>query len=231
VKYKKNFIDAIGNTPLIRLNTYSDETGCEILGKAEFMNPGGSVKDRAAKAIILNAEKAGLLKPGGTVVEGTAGNTGIGLAHVCNSRGYQLIIVIPETQSKEKLDLLASLGAMSEPFQRYRMPIRTISRNERDAWHRNWIMPFGPTSLIILRTDRHIMKLQAQKFGLIPMVRSMHLSAPQERVERLVAHLVFSNRKNLLYIPYWLIQPVLQPGISSSMVRSKWLAVGQSVRV
>lgn len=111
MKYKKNFIDAIGNTPLIRLNTYSDETGCEILGKAEFMNPGGSVKDRAAKAIILNAEKAGLLKPGGTVVEGTAGNTGIGLAHVCNSRGYQLIIVIPETQSKEKLDLLASLGA------------------------------------------------------------------------------------------------------------------------
>jgi len=82
------FIGAIGNTPLIRLEHLSDETGCEILGKAEFMNPGGSVKDRAAKWIILDAEKRGVLKPGGTVVEGTAGNTGIGIAHVCNARGY-----------------------------------------------------------------------------------------------------------------------------------------------
>ena len=110
-----DFLDLIGDTPLVRLNSFSEETGCEILGKAEFMNPGGSVKDRAARAIILDAEAAGLLKPGGTVVEGTAGNTGIGLAHVCNARGYRLIIVIPETQSPEKIELLRALGAEVRP--------------------------------------------------------------------------------------------------------------------
>ncbi|TGL64095.1 cysteine synthase A [Leptospira sarikeiensis] len=108
---KKGFADSIGNTPLIRLNHYSDQTGCEILGKAEFMNPGGSVKDRAALFIIEEAEKKGLLKPGGTVVEGTAGNTGIGLVHICNAKGYKCLIVIPDTQSKEKIDLLRTLGA------------------------------------------------------------------------------------------------------------------------
>ena len=108
---KSGFIDAIGNTPLIRLNSFSDETGCEILGKAEFLNPGGSVKDRAALYIIQDAEAKGLLKPGGTVVEGTAGNTGIGLAHICNAKGYKCLIVIPETQSQEKIDLLRTLGA------------------------------------------------------------------------------------------------------------------------
>ncbi len=111
MKYFKGFIDAIGNTPLIRLSGVSEETGCEILGKAEFLNPSGSVKDRAAKFIVLAAEAAGELEPGGTIVEGTAGNTGIGLAHVCNARGYRCIIVIPETQSPEKLDLLRALGA------------------------------------------------------------------------------------------------------------------------
>ncbi|MDN5872032.1 MAG: cysteine synthase A [Nitrococcus sp.] len=105
------FIGAIGNTPLVRLRRLSEETGCEILGKAEFMNPGGSVKDRAAWAIIRTAEREGKLSPGGTVVEGTAGNTGIGLAHICNARGYRCVIVIPETQSQEKIDLLATLGA------------------------------------------------------------------------------------------------------------------------
>ncbi len=108
---KRGFIDAVGNTPLIRLNSFSDETGCEILGKAEFLNPGGSVKDRAALQIIQDAEAKGLLKPGGTVVEGTAGNTGIGLAHICNAKGYKCLIVIPETQSPEKIDLLRTLGA------------------------------------------------------------------------------------------------------------------------
>jgi cysteine synthase A len=108
---KSGFIDAIGNTPLIRLNSFSNETGCEILGKAEFLNPGGSVKDRAALFIIQDAEAKGLLKPGGTVVEGTAGNTGIGLAHICNAKGYKCLIVIPETQSQEKIDLLRTLGA------------------------------------------------------------------------------------------------------------------------
>ena len=108
---KDGFVGAIGNTPLIRLNSFSDETGCEILGKAEFLNPGGSVKDRAALYIIQEAEEKGLLKPGGTVVEGTAGNTGIGLAHICNAKGYKCLIIIPETQSQEKIDLLRTLGA------------------------------------------------------------------------------------------------------------------------
>ncbi|MEB3293590.1 MAG: cysteine synthase A, partial [Synechococcales bacterium] len=108
---KQGFVGTVGNTPLIRLNSFSDETGCEILGKAEFLNPGGSVKDRAALYIIEDAEKKGLLKPGGTVVEGTAGNTGIGLAHICNAKGYKCLIIIPETQSQEKIDLLRTLGA------------------------------------------------------------------------------------------------------------------------
>jgi cysteine synthase len=108
---KRGFADAIGNTPLIRLNRFSEETGCEILGKAEFMNPGGSVKDRAARAIVDEAERSGKLKPGGTVVEGTAGNTGIGLAHVCNTRGYRCVIVMPDNQSNEKYQMIETLGA------------------------------------------------------------------------------------------------------------------------
>ena len=102
---------SIGNTPLIRIDSLSEETGCEILGKAEFMNPGGSVKDRAALWMIDAAEASGALKKGGTVVEGTAGNTGIGLAHVCNSRGYKTIIYMPDNQSTEKINLLRTLGA------------------------------------------------------------------------------------------------------------------------
>lgn len=104
-------LSLIGNTPLVRLAGPSAETGCEILAKCEFMNPGGSVKDRAALAIIADAEARGLLAPGGTVVEGTAGNTGIGLALVGNAKGYRTIIVIPETQSQEKKDTLRALGA------------------------------------------------------------------------------------------------------------------------
>jgi len=102
---------SIGNTPLIRIDSLSEETGCNILGKAEFMNPGGSVKDRAALWMVQAAEQSGALKPGGTVVEGTAGNTGIGLVHVCNSRGYDTIIFMPDNQSQEKVDLLRTLGA------------------------------------------------------------------------------------------------------------------------
>ncbi|MCG5539680.1 MULTISPECIES: cysteine synthase A [unclassified Halorhodospira] len=118
------FVGAVGNTPLIRLPRLSEETGCEILGKAEFMNPGGSVKDRAALVIIQAAERSGELRPGGTVVEGTAGNTGIGLAHICNARGYRCVIVIPETQSQEKIDLLRTLGAEvhTVPAAPYRDP-------------------------------------------------------------------------------------------------------------
>ncbi|MGH6683749.1 MAG: cysteine synthase A [Pseudolabrys sp.] len=104
-------VDAIGHTPLIKLRRASEATGCTILGKAEFMNPGGSVKDRAGRQMILEAEKRGELRPGGLVVEATAGNTGIGLALVANARGYRTIIVIPETQSQEKKDVLRLFGA------------------------------------------------------------------------------------------------------------------------
>lgn len=108
---RDGFLDSIGNTPLIKLKAASEATGCTILGKAEFLNPGSSVKDRAAMFIVLDAEKKGLLKPGGVIVEGTAGNTGIGLALVGNARGYRTVIVIPETQSQEKKDMLRLCGA------------------------------------------------------------------------------------------------------------------------
>lgn len=107
----RDALSLIGNTPLVRLAGPSAETGCEILAKCEFMNPGGSVKDRAALSIVEDAEADGLLQPGGTIVEGTAGNTGIGLALVGNAKGYRTIIVIPETQSREKKDTLRALGA------------------------------------------------------------------------------------------------------------------------
>jgi len=106
-----NFIEAIGNTPLIRMNSLSEATGCEILGKAEFLNPGGSVKDRAAWWMVRGHEESGALQPGGTVVEGTAGNTGIGLAHVCNARGYRCEIFMPDNQSPAKAQILRTLGA------------------------------------------------------------------------------------------------------------------------
>ncbi|HSS29292.1 MAG TPA: cysteine synthase A [Usitatibacter sp.] len=115
MEIREGFEGAVGNTPLIRLARLSEETGCEILGKAEFLNPGGSVKDRAALYIVRDAERRGTLKPGGTVVEGTAGNTGIGLAHICAARGYKCVIVIPDNQSQEKMDLLRTLGAEVRP--------------------------------------------------------------------------------------------------------------------
>ncbi|KAF4567667.1 Cysteine synthase 1 [Pleurotus pulmonarius] len=109
------FTGAVGNTPLIYLKGLSEKTGIHVFGKAEFQNPGGSVKDRAALGVVLDAEERGLLKPGGTVVEGTAGNTGIGLAHVCRARGYKCVIYMPNTQSQEKIDLLKMLGADVRP--------------------------------------------------------------------------------------------------------------------
>ncbi|MEB3262021.1 MAG: cysteine synthase A [Cyanobacteriota bacterium] len=129
------FVGAVGNTPLIRLNALSEATGCEILGKAEFMNPGGSVKDRAALGILVEAEQQGLLQPGGTVVEGTAGNTGIGLTHLCNARGYRAVIVIPDTQSAEKIGLLRSLGAevLTVPAVPYRDPNNYVKLSGRIA--------------------------------------------------------------------------------------------------
>src|SRR4249920_3899879 len=106
MQISQGIVGAIGNTPLIALKRASEATGCTILGKAEFMNPGQSVKDRAARQMILEAEKRGDIRPGGLVVEGTAGNTGIGLALVANARGYRTLIVIPNTQSQEKKDML-----------------------------------------------------------------------------------------------------------------------------
>ena len=132
---KRGFVEAIGNTPLIRLNSFSDETGCEILGKAEFLNPGGSVKDRAALYMIEDAERNGTLKPGGTVVEGTAGNTGIGLAHICNAKGYKCLIIIPETQSAEKIEALRTLGAevRTVPAVPYKDPNNYVKLSGRVA--------------------------------------------------------------------------------------------------
>ncbi len=122
--FAEDLAGAIGNTPLIKLRGASRVTGCTILGKAEFANPGGSVKDRAGLAIILDAERRGVLKPGGTVVEGTAGNTGIGLTVVGNSRGYRTVIVMPETQSREKIEFLRMIGAELRlvPAKPYRDP-------------------------------------------------------------------------------------------------------------
>src|ERR671911_2404030 len=128
-------VDAIGNTPLIRLRRASEETGCEIWGKAEFMNPGQSVKDRAALFIVRDAERRGRLKPGGVIVEGTAGNTGIGLALVGNALGYRTVIVMPETQSQEKKDMLRLIGADLRlvPAVPYKDPGNYVRVSERLA--------------------------------------------------------------------------------------------------
>jgi len=132
---KNNFIDLIGNTPMLRLKAASERTGCEILGKCEFLNPGGSVKDRAALFIVRDAEKKGQLKPGGVIVEGTAGNTGIGLALVGNALGYRSVIVIPDTQSQEKKDMLKLCGAelIEVPAVPYRDPNNYVKYSGRLA--------------------------------------------------------------------------------------------------
>ena len=139
------FVGTIGNTPLIRLRKLSEETGCEILGKAEFLNPGGSVKDRAAWAIIKDAEERGALRPGGVIVEGTAGNTGIGLALVGRARGYRTVIVIPDTQSQEKKDILRISGAelREVPAVPYRDPDNYVHVSERLAKELNESDPNG----------------------------------------------------------------------------------------
>jgi cysteine synthase A len=146
VQIRDGFTGAIGNTPLIRLRGPSERTGCNVLGKAEFLNPGGSVKDRAALYMILDAEKRGVLKPGGVIVEGTAGNTGIGLALVGNARGYRTVIVIPNTQSQEKKDMLRLCGAelREVPAVPYKDPNNYVHVSERVAkeigafWANQW---------------------------------------------------------------------------------------------
>jgi len=132
---RDGFIGSIGNTPLIRLKKLSQETGCEILGKAEFLNPGGSVKDRAALAIVRDAEAKGKLRPGGVIVEGTAGNTGIGIALVGRALGYRSVIVMPETQSQEKKDMLRLCGADLRlvPAVPYKNPNNYVHVSQRIA--------------------------------------------------------------------------------------------------
>jgi cysteine synthase A len=143
---RDGFVGTVGNTPLVKLIGPSRETGCEILGKAEFLNPGGSVKDRAALYMILDAEKRRVLRPGGLIVEGTAGNTGIGLALLGNARGYRTLIVIPETQSQEKKDMLRLCGAelREVPAVPYKDPNNYVHVSERVAkelggfWANQW---------------------------------------------------------------------------------------------
>ena len=137
------FANSVGNTPLIEIESLSKATGCTILGKAEFLNPGGSVKDRAALFMVLEAEKAGTIQTGGTIVEGTAGNTGIGLSLVANARGYRSVIVMPSNQSQEKIDLLRTLGAeveltnpvpFSNPDNYYHVARRRAEEIENAFW-------------------------------------------------------------------------------------------------
>ena len=177
VDHRQGFADAIGNTPLIRLNRFSEQTGCEILGKAEFMNPGGSVKDRAARAIIDDAERSGRLKPGGTVVEGTAGNTGIGLAHVCNARGYRCVIVMPDNQSPEKYQLIETLGAEV-------LRVKTVPYSDPNHYQKvaappratRFPMRSGPTSSTTPRTAMRTSRRPARRSGSRPTAASTRSS-------------------------------------------------------
>jgi cysteine synthase len=145
MQIRNGIVEAIGNTPLIKLERASELTGCTILGKAEFMNPGQSVKDRAALFIIMDAVKRGTLRPGGMIVEGTAGNTGIGLAIVANALGYRTVIVIPETQSREKKDMLRLCGAelIEVPAVPYANPNNYVKVSERIAQQLNQNEPQG----------------------------------------------------------------------------------------
>ena len=180
MQYASDLANAVGNTPLIKLCRVSEETGCTILGKAEFLNPGQSVKDRAALYIIRDAIERGTLRPGGTIVEGTAGNTGIGLALVGASMGFKTVIVIPETQSQEKKDMLRLAGAelVQVPAAPYKNPNNYVRYSERLA---NELAktepkaPFGQTSLTTWPIVVHISKRRAQKSGRKPMVRSTDL--------------------------------------------------------
>src|ERR1700743_2402758 len=178
ISIKQDVIAAIGNTPLIRLKRAPEQTGCEILGKAEFLNPGQSVKDRAALFIIQDAIRRGTLRPGGTIVEGTAGNTGIGLATVANAMGFRTVIVIPETQSQEKKDALRLLGAelIEVPAVPYKDPNNYVKLSGRLAEQLAKTEKNGAIWLInstMLPTARPISKAQDQRFGPRRMARWM----------------------------------------------------------
>ena len=190
MQIRRDFAELVGNTPLIRLERASEATGCEILGKAEFLNPGGSVKDRAALAIILDAEKKGLLRPGGVIVEGTAGNTGIGLALVGNARGYRTVIVMPETQSQEKKDMLRLCGADLSPVPAvpYKDPNNYVKFSgrlaEELAARRARRAPSGPTNSTMWPTARATTGPPARRSGSRPTARSMASSVPSAPAAR-----------------------------------------------
>jgi cysteine synthase len=185
---KNDVVEAIGNTPLIKLKRASELTGCTILGKAEFMNPGQSVKDRAGKWMILEAEKRGELKPGGLVVESTAGNTGIGLAVVASARGYRTLIVIPETQSQEKKDFLKLCGAelLESPALPYSNPNnyqhvgRRLADELRKTEPNGVLFANGTTSTM----RRRITSPQVPRSGSRPAARSTVSSAPSAAAAR-----------------------------------------------
>ena len=191
---RDGFVGAVGATPLIRLHRMSAETGCEILGKAEFMNPGGSVKDRAAKWIVLDAERRGALKPGGTVVEGTAGNTGIGLAHVCKARGYRCVIVMPDNQSAEKYQIIETLGAefrkvpavpYSNPNQYQKVAARAAQEIPGAVGRTNSTIP-----LIAMR----ISNPRVPRSGATRTARSTRFARPPAPAARWPGSRDFSNR-------------------------------------
>ena len=161
---RDGFIEAVGQTPLIVLRKASEVTGCTILGKAEFLNPGGSVKDRAAKYIVLDAEERGELQPGGLIVEGTAGNTGIGLALVGNARGYRTVIVIPETQSQEKKDMLRLCGAelREVPAVPFKDPTNYVHVAEQHGLFFEFLGSEGRRDHDEIRIARHLIVVEEQ---------------------------------------------------------------------
>ncbi len=180
--FRDGIVAEIGNTPLIRLERASAETGCLILGKAEFMNPGQSVKDRTALFIIEDAIKKGTLQPGGTIVEGTAGNTGIGLALVGNAMGFRSVIVIPDTQSQEKKDMLRLYGAelVEVPAVPYSNPnnyVKVSGRLADQLAKSDPTAPSGPTSSTTLRTATAIFAPPGRRSGSRPTARSTASSA------------------------------------------------------
>ena len=185
--YAEDLSAAIGNTPLIKLKKASEETGCTILGKAEFMNPGQSVKDRAALYIIKEAVACGNLRLGGTSVEGTAGNPGIGLARVGASMGVKTVIVIPDTQSQEKKDMIRLAGAelIEVPAVPYKNPNNYVRYSKRLAYESlklSKTVQFGQTSLITLQIARPIPRGLDLKYGAKQRVKSTGLSVPADRV-------------------------------------------------
>ena len=185
----RSIVGLIGNTPLLRLKRASDETGCEILGKCEFLNPGQSVKDRPALGIVREAEAAGLLKPGGTIVEGTAGNTGIGLALVGKALGYRVVIVMPRTQSQEKKDAIRLLGAElievdAVPYANPNNYVRYSGRLAEELAASEPTARSGPTSSTTRPTAAHTIPQPPRKSGSRPAANWTASSAPSAPAAR-----------------------------------------------